>query len=256
MSRFQIEPHVELASTNDRALELGRSAPGTWTAVVAERQTSGRGRRGNRWSSPAGGLYVSFLTWPDLTPAQAPMLSLLCGVALHEALPEGIRARVGLKWPNDLLVTSGPRAGRKLAGILVESSSAGGALGPVVFGIGLNRVPRSHDAVDHGRAVSIAELDPTDRTASVEWVERIGERLVAALDRATREGTDWLVKAFNLHCFGRGEEAMLITPRGSVSGLLEGIVSGGAIGLQTPEGLRTFMAGTLDFPTRERQEYH
>jgi BirA family biotin operon repressor/biotin-[acetyl-CoA-carboxylase] ligase len=125
-----VEWHAELGSTSDRLKQLARAGAPEWTAVVAEAQTGGRGREGRTWQSPPGGLYLSVLLRPRAE--RAPLVPLAAGVALAEAV-SSLGVRVGLKWPNDLLV-----ADRKLAGVLAESSSAGASVEWVVLGIGVN----------------------------------------------------------------------------------------------------------------------
>ena len=103
-----------VASTQDvaRGLPVG-------SVVVADHQTSGRGRLEHRWEAPPGtALLVSFVLAPN------PLLSLAAGVAAAEACDQDVR----LKWPNDLLV-----GGRKVGGILVEATAA-----KAVCGIGIN----------------------------------------------------------------------------------------------------------------------
>ncbi|MBB4963122.1 biotin--[acetyl-CoA-carboxylase] ligase [Saccharothrix violaceirubra] len=101
------------------------------TVLIAREQTAGQGRRGRDWSSPGGGLYLSVLYRPGISPDRVPWLTLLAGVALvRTAASFGVEARV--KWPNDLLI-----GGAKAAGVLAEAS----APGVVVLGIGLNVGP-------------------------------------------------------------------------------------------------------------------
>jgi BirA family transcriptional regulator, biotin operon repressor / biotin---[acetyl-CoA-carboxylase] ligase len=137
-----LELHQGLPSTNDRARALAREGAPTWTTVVADSQTAGRGRGGKPWVSPAGvGLWMSVLV-PQGAGGALGALPLLVGLAGARALetlvpptPEG-RApfRVRLKWPNDLLIS-----GRKVAGILCEGSGSGsGDPAPLVAGVGIN----------------------------------------------------------------------------------------------------------------------
>ena len=106
-------------STNRRALEA-RLAP--WDAVVAREQTAGRGRRGRYWESPPGGLYMSIIV------ENQPLLSLRAGLATRDVLQLHSPARIGLKWPNDLLCD-----GAKLGGVLCEAEAD-----CAVAGIGVN----------------------------------------------------------------------------------------------------------------------
>lgn len=152
-----------IGSTNDAVMQLaGASAP-EGTAVCADQQTSGRGRRGRTWSSPVGaGVYLStLLRGREFTTA--PGLSTLgAGVAAATAVRVATGLRVSLKWPNDLVV--GERW-LKLGGILCE------AHGPdaLIVGIGINITPAAHPPDVATRATSIeGELGRVvDRSAVV-----------------------------------------------------------------------------------------
>lgn len=128
-----LEVHDELASTNDRGLELARSAAVQPVAILAERQSAGRGRLGRRWESPLGhNLYLT-LVWPFTAGVQLQGLSLVVGLVLAETLTQlGLRD-AGIKWPNDLHVRR-----RKLGGILLELSGDLEARPIAVIGVGVN----------------------------------------------------------------------------------------------------------------------
>ena len=128
-----------LDSTNSELLRRETPANGI-AALLAERQTGGRGRRGKHWTSPlAAHLYLSVARQFSGGLSRLGGLSLVAGVAAAEALHEAGYPEVRLKWPNDLVV-----AGHKLGGLLVEGG--GEHAGPVraVIGLGLNvRMPES-----------------------------------------------------------------------------------------------------------------
>ena len=120
----------EICSTSDRLKALARGGAPEWTAVLADRQSGGRGREGRTWASPPGGLYLSVLLRPRFD--RVGLVPLAAGVAVAEAVAEwGVRAE--LKWPNDVLVSE-----RKLAGILSEAASGPAGVEWVVLGIGVN----------------------------------------------------------------------------------------------------------------------
>ena len=99
------------------------------TIAVAEEQSHGRGRLGRTWQAPARtSVLVSVLLRPSVDPARLPELSLVAGGAIAEAIAEVTGIEPAIKFPNDILV-----GGRKVAGILAESSD-----GRVVLGIGVN----------------------------------------------------------------------------------------------------------------------
>jgi BirA family biotin operon repressor/biotin-[acetyl-CoA-carboxylase] ligase len=109
-------------------------------AVLAEEQTAGRGRRQRTWHSPAGGNIYLSLGWRfGERPPALSVLPLVAAVCLCRALGRAGLSGHGIKWPNDILVD-----GAKLAGILVETQSAGVSPALAVIGIGVNvRMPES-----------------------------------------------------------------------------------------------------------------
>lgn len=120
------------------------------TAVIADEQTSGRGRLGRRWTSPPGsGLYLSAVLRPPIPVESAWQLSFVASVAVAEALRGSTGAAAQTKWPNDVLVN-----GRKVAGILIETCVASG--GAVIVGIGVNVNAAEFPAKIAGTATSIA----------------------------------------------------------------------------------------------------
>lgn len=113
--------------------------------LVAETQTAGRGRQGKAWVTPPGGALTFSLMLP-YAPADWSGLSLAVGLAVAEALDppvdgQAIAPRIGLKWPNDLLLADATCVGRKLGGILIETLQVGPQR-VAVIGIGLNLQPR------------------------------------------------------------------------------------------------------------------
>lgn len=132
---WKINSHDTVSSTQDIARELGRGGAPEGTVVTADRQTAGRGRRGNIWhSSSETGLWMSCILRPETNHPRLPGLSLLVAVASASAVEECSAAEVTIKWPNDLFVR-----GRKLGGILCEAeTTAPGEKGFVAAGIGIN----------------------------------------------------------------------------------------------------------------------
>jgi len=127
--------HGALGSTNAEALACARAGERGPLWITAVRQTAGRGRRGNVWSSPPGNLYASLLLTGAAPPAHLPELCFVAALALRDAVcsaAPSLAARLNLKWPNDLLLD-----GAKIAGILIEAESVGDRT-VTVAGIGVN----------------------------------------------------------------------------------------------------------------------
>ncbi len=133
--------------------------------VVAESQTSGKGRLGRQWYSPGGeGLYVSYLFFPRWEADRVELLNSVVSLAVLEAVKTVTRGRVPvwLKAPNDVYV-----GGRKLAGILVESSISGSRIQWVIAGVGVNLRQSEFPGILEGKATSlrmesVGDYEPMD----------------------------------------------------------------------------------------------
>jgi BirA family biotin operon repressor/biotin-[acetyl-CoA-carboxylase] ligase len=140
----------EVGSTNDRVMAAGRDGAPEGLALITDRQTAGRGRLGRPWASPPGvGLYTSILLRPTLPARRAPLLTLVAGLAVVEAIENVAGLAPRLKWPNDLLVN-----GKKIAGILTETASVESRVSYVVVGIGINVHHDTQDLPEELRATA------------------------------------------------------------------------------------------------------
>jgi len=155
-SSWKIQQHEELASTNDLAGRL----PG-WNAVLARRQTQGRGRYRRAWVSDEGGIWLSAVLPTPGPAADWAILPLAAGWALRSAVASLGVTGLRLRWPNDLMI------GRaKLAGILVERYQPDCA----VIGIGINHLNQPDRSAPElaGTVTRLADLlDPVPARETV-----------------------------------------------------------------------------------------
>ncbi|HEX3012176.1 MAG TPA: biotin--[acetyl-CoA-carboxylase] ligase [Syntrophomonadaceae bacterium] len=130
----EIYLYQEVTSTNDIARKMAKCGAAEGTIVMSETQTAGRGRLTRQWSCPAGkGLLMSMVVRPKILARNVPLLSLLAGVVVAETIKTVTGCQAGLKWPNDVLIN-----GKKVCGILAESSISYGNPEYVIIGIGIN----------------------------------------------------------------------------------------------------------------------
>lgn len=131
--RFHFFP--EIGSTNDTLAEMARQGAPHGTVLLADRQTSGRGRLGRSFLSPAGvGIYMSILLRPSCRPQELMHLTCATAVAMCDAVETAVGLRPGIKWTNDLVAGR-----RKLAGILTKLSlTPQGTVDWAIVGVGLN----------------------------------------------------------------------------------------------------------------------
>lgn len=126
-----IRYYQSTGSTMDDAAQWARDDAEEGAVVVAETQTSSRGRFGRRWTSDSGNLYFSVLFRPDTDGL--PLLSPLAGVAVARSIRQVAGLYPAIKWPNDITMD-----GKKVAGILAESALSGNRVEHAVVGIGIN----------------------------------------------------------------------------------------------------------------------
>jgi BirA family transcriptional regulator, biotin operon repressor / biotin---[acetyl-CoA-carboxylase] ligase len=145
------------------------------TVAVADEQTEGRGRLGRSWHAPAGtALLFSTLLIPAVEPSRLPELSLVAGNAVAEAIASTTGLDPKIKFPNDILI-----GGRKVAGILAESSE-----GRVVLGIGVNANQEEAELpADAQTEPTSLRLELGRRVDRAELLARILARLEPAYDR-------------------------------------------------------------------------
>jgi len=154
-------------STQDELRALAVAGAPPFTAVRADVQRAGRGRRGRTWEAPAGtALLVSILLRPQRPQHELPVLSLAGGAAAAECA-RGFGAAAGLSWPNDVVCD-----GRKLAGVLAEL----GPDGCVLLGIGMNLAARAAELPASDR------LTPTSLLLETGTAPSAPEALTALLD--------------------------------------------------------------------------
>jgi BirA family biotin operon repressor/biotin-[acetyl-CoA-carboxylase] ligase len=150
----RLELFDETNSTLDVAHTLAEQGAEAGTVIVADSQRAGRGRQGRAWSSPPGrGVWCAIIERP-IDASALDVLSLRVGLGIAEGLDAYAGARVGLKWPNDLVLEAG-----KLGGILVEARWSGTTLGWVAIGVGVNVLTPMDVAFGAGLRTGTARVD-------------------------------------------------------------------------------------------------
>jgi len=249
------------ASTNADLLERARRhALERPVLRVAQRQTRGRGRRGRTWhGNDAGSLLFSLaLPW-GRDAAGSAAVTLACGIAAAAAVQESVdvqRARILVKWPNDLLVGGG-----KLAGILVELADDPLGARTLVIGMGLNLCAdaslRDRIAVDAAGSdaapvpVAVADLASLLGHAAVLaqreiWLARLARALLTAAQRYEREGFAGGPAAFAACCAYR-DACVELHGAGdqSSTGIVRGVDAQGRLLLESDGALRHVNSGEL-----------
>ena len=255
----------ETGSTNADLLAKARSGAGEGLVLVAEAQTSGRGRMGRRWiSAPRRALTFSVLLRPAVPAGLVGWAPLLAGVAVASALERTAGVDARLKWPNDVLVD-----GAKIAGILAERWG-----NAVVIGTGINVLQQRGElpvptatsllvtqAAGPGpaaaRAAEVRGTAPAESpTAGVDIRERL---LAAVLDDLAHWYRAWLDQPQPGDADGCGLREEYLRRSGTVgaavtvmlpggqdlTGMAAGIDAAGRLEIQSPAGLVQVSAGDV-----------
>jgi BirA family transcriptional regulator, biotin operon repressor / biotin---[acetyl-CoA-carboxylase] ligase len=244
VSRVQVCDVV--TSTNDVCLQgLAQGGLRHAAVVVAERQTSGRGRRGRAWVSPYGSNVYLSLTWQfDVGIALLEGLSLAVGIAVLQALRHfGVQV-AGLKWPNDIVVDDA-----KLGGVLIEMR--GDLDGPIstVIGIGINvRMPKS----------SITEIDQkwTDLWSIMQpqtqilisrnaLIAELVNQTVVILKRFSEAGLGACLEDWDDVDAIRGRHVTISSGERNLEGVANGVDASGALRLVTNDGTLSIRSGEV-----------
>ena len=233
------------ASTNNEVMRLlatGSEAP---LACITRRQPGGKGRRGNSWSGDfPGNLYGSLGFRPDIHPRRIGLLTIWTGLRICKRIGEMTDLPIQLKWPNDLYIN-----GRKLAGILSESTLETERITALVIGVGMNINMETEDFPPDLRATATSLAIEAGHTFSLDAIISavVEEVLGATSDCITGIDEDRLADDWEKFACFLGKAVYVFNSDGTKStGTLSGIDRAGSLLLRTPSGaLQSFRAGDV-----------
>ncbi|MHA6259660.1 biotin--[acetyl-CoA-carboxylase] ligase [Sporosarcina sp. CAU 1771] len=203
------------------------------TVIIAEGQTLGKGRMSRPWSSSASkGIWMSIIVRPNLTPQQAPQMTLVAAVAVTRAIEEVTGLQPDIKWPNDILIK-----GKKVTGILTELQADPDRVNAIILGIGMNI---NHEAEDFSD-----ELQNIATSLKMELGEEVSRsKLVAKV----LEHLERYTKVYEEHGFGpikllwegysntAGKRIRAVMLNETIEGMAIGISESGMLELRLDDG--------------------
>lgn len=197
------------------------------TLVVTEYQTAGRGRLGRKWLSPAGScVMMSLILKPDFAPQYAPMLTLVMGLSVAQAL------HASIKWPNDAVIS-----GKKICGILTEMSLEGTNIREVVIGVGINvnlsALPE--EVKEIATSLYLETGETYDRNEIIGQVlqrfETNYEKYVQTLDLT------YLMEEYNNLLINKDKQVRVLDPKEPFEGIARGINEKGELLVEREDGV-------------------
>ncbi len=232
-------------STNAHALRMAPELRGPmWFLGLT--QTAGRGRRARPWVSPRGNFYGTLLLHPQEPPETVALRSFAAALALRDAFVDitGLPDSFALKWPNDVLLN-----GAKVAGILLESSGAGGRVDHLAIGIGVNLIAHPDPSlIEAGAVPAVSLLSETGLRITPEAFLDALAPAYARREAQFQSGgfaplrADWLAHAARL-----GETIRARTGQTTREGVFETIDDQGNLILMTAKGREAIPAAEIFF---------
>jgi len=241
----EIHYFPELKSTNIMAKEKAlHRAEGVseGTLIIAERQSGGKGRLGRKWFSPAGGIWLSIILYPQLSPSYISRVTLMTAVAAVKAIEICTQIEPQIKWPNDILINE-----KKVCGILTEMSAELDIINWVVVGIGVNvnidhqRFPEDIQA----NTISLKEVSG-EEVLRVKLAQTFLQEFEKYYEKLKRKEFSSILKEWKLYSHTLGKKIRVDMGERIITGEAIDINEEGALILKKEDGeLIKIISGTI-----------
>lgn len=247
LAQLDLRVFDEIDSTNLEAKRLAMTGLSR-CAVIADRQTAGRGRLGRSFYSPPGcGIYTSLLLRPRPDQlADVTLLTTAAGVAVCRALEKAAGVQAEIKWVNDLYLN-----GKKICGILTEGVTdfESGMIESIVIGYGVNFRDDAHLPEELRPIVgSVFGAEPPTVTRSALAAAMLAELLPLAEDLSSRS----FLQEYRRRSMLLGREIVFSRAGGRFAAVAEGIDDNGGLVVRLPDGSReTLRSGEVSVRTAE-----
>lgn len=233
----------EIDSTNLQAARLGDEGAADGLVVIADRQSSGKGRMGRQWESPGGvNLYASILLRPPILPFEAPKLTFVSAVAVCRAITSCTGLQPTVKWPNDILLH-----GAKVAGLLNEMSSETDQVHYVVLGIGVNLNMRQEQFPDDLRYPATSLFMVSGRIVSrLDFTRTLLHEIDILYQMYLEQGSAPIMSAWAELCELTGKAVQVDCNDRQITGTMIGLAEDGALLVKTGAGkIESIYAGDV-----------
>ena len=230
-------------STQNFAMEIASNDKENGTVVISKKQTGGRGRMKRKWKSPTGGIWMSIIIHPKFDVSYTTLVPIATSLALCMAIEKILKIKPELKWPNDVTLK-----GKKVAGVLVDTSIISNEIENMVLGIGINFKIKPHELA--------STIKKTPNFYGVATLVKKNERALPLVHQFLYE----LEKVFQLINSRRikkiksewtkrsstiGRNVSIITSEGNVSGKAVKIDSDGALIISKGKKAERILVGDI-----------
>lgn len=234
--------HFESAgSTNIEARQLANEGCEEGTTVIAEEQTSGRGRLGRSWSTPKSkSIAFSMVLRPNIKPEDAPGITLLMGTAVCRALRKAAVVDAYIKWPNDIIVNK-----KKICGILTEMNAEMDAVNYIIVGVGINVNIEDFPEDLKGIATSLY-IETGKETSRKHILSAVFSEFEMLYDKFKSWGISSIIDEFKSYSITLGRQVRVTSINESFTGEAVDITPKGLLVIKLNDGsLKTVISGDV-----------
>ena len=235
----------EIDSTQNFAQKIALDKKENGTIIIAEKQTSGRGRLDRKWTSPKGGVWFSLIIHPKFDVSNSTLVPIAGAVALSKSIKSILNIETSVKWPNDITLD-----GKKVAGMLVDASFQANNIEYLILGVGINfdidvkklekRLMKSSNF--YGVSSLRAENDVTPPKLLLNEFLLEFEKTLLQLTKGEKSKIvkEWTKRADNI-----GKKIVINTSNGKISGIAQGIDNDGAMKVKTTKEIKKIFVGDV-----------
>ena len=235
----------EIDTTQNFAEQIAADKKENGTIIIAEKQTSGRGRLERKWTSPKGGIWFSLIIHPKFDVASSTLIPIIGGIALSKAIKSVLDLDTSVKWPNDITLK-----GKKVAGMLVDASFQANNIDYLILGIGINF------DVDTKKLEKRLMKSPNfyginslrrknDKTPPKSLLKEFLIQFEKSLSQLNKGEKSKIVKEWIKRTDSIGKKIIVNTANGKVTGISQGIDDDGALKLKTTKGVKKIFVGDV-----------
>ena len=235
----------EIDSTQNFAQQIASDEKENGAIIIAEKQTSGRGRLNRKWTSPKGGISFSLIIHPKFDVSSSTLIPILSAVALSKSIKSILGIETQVKWPNDITMN-----GKKVAGILVDASFQANSIDYLILGVGINfdidvkKLEKKLSKTPNFYGVnSLRKKD--DKTPPKLLLKEFLLQFEKNLSQLDNGEKSKIVREWTKRAIGIGKKITINTSNGKISGISEGIDNDGALKLKIGKELKKIFVGDV-----------
>ena len=230
-------------TTQNFAIKIASNNNENGTVIISKKQTKGRGRMKRKWKSPNGGIWMSVIIHPKFDVSSATLVPIATSLALCMAIEKMLKIKSKLKWPNDVTLN-----GKKIAGVLVDTSIISNKIENMILGIGINFKIKPHELAGTIKKTpnyyGVATLVKKNESA-LPLVQQFLNELENILQLINSKQIKKIKNEWTKRSSTIGKNVSIITDQGNVNGKAIKIDNDGALIISKGKKIERILVGDI-----------